>query len=237
MFKKLAITFRQKWAEYLLEILVIIVGVFGAFFLNNWNQVGLEKRASEMSLDRLTEDIKSDLDRYDFLKGRLDDRAARCDSVLNLFSDLDSKQQRLSILSVHIINFFLIEANATTYMEMLNTGRLYSMENKELRGQVINYYRNVQKWSTYIERDNQQLRTMMANPVYNDYWIITNAIRREGEISTEKFPWIEDVNPVQLRDIEALILAARNLFYDNRGTVGFLEKQATQLLHELEKNR
>ncbi len=55
--KKIFKTLKKKWAEYLLEILVIMIGILGAFMLNSWNE-DRKERIEEISL---LKDLDSDL--------------------------------------------------------------------------------------------------------------------------------------------------------------------------------
>lgn len=56
--KKLLQTLLEKWSEYLLEILVITIGILGAFALNNWN----ENRKADQKEKTLMVNLKRDFE-------------------------------------------------------------------------------------------------------------------------------------------------------------------------------
>jgi len=59
--KKILETLKQKWADYLLEILVIMIGIIGAFILNNWHVERKDRKETEDILLTIEANLKSDI--------------------------------------------------------------------------------------------------------------------------------------------------------------------------------
>ena len=63
--KKILDLLKRKWAEYLLEILVIIIGILGAFMLNNWNEGKVNSQLERQYLSSIILDLKFESQHYE----------------------------------------------------------------------------------------------------------------------------------------------------------------------------
>ena len=89
--KKLLTTLKLKWTEYLLEILVIMIGILGAYALNNWNENRKERIQETAILLQLQTEFKSNLTQLD---ERIEIRRLMINSAVRLLENIDRPQQR-----------------------------------------------------------------------------------------------------------------------------------------------
>ncbi|HCW07313.1 MAG TPA: hypothetical protein DGG95_08110 [Cytophagales bacterium] len=60
--KLLLSTIRKKWPEYILEVIVLIIGIYGAFALERWNENKNTKAFEHSTLQQILVNLKSDRD-------------------------------------------------------------------------------------------------------------------------------------------------------------------------------
>ena len=99
--KRILITLSQKWPEYLLEILVLIIGIYGAFMLDNWNQQ-TDRRSKEISmLKNLKNNLQKDTSDLNYNLNRNKEILV---SQLIILEFLDQKIDYSDSLSYHFPN-------------------------------------------------------------------------------------------------------------------------------------
>lgn len=217
------------------EIFLVVIGILIAVQLNNWNNQRKLDQVEKITLSRLEEDLRSDIQRYEFLDRAISKKIGLCDSAAQLLEKQSSSDERLHVIGIDFLSFYLLEPNTTTYDEMLNTGRLYSLSNDTLRSKIIKYYRQVQKWGKYAEKTNDQIGNAMNRAGLNDYWILESRIRNDRNIDVNQFPWLNQLTSKELKEIESFIYTTRSGLADNRRAFSYLSRVCEGLLTNLEQ--
>lgn len=63
--KRILSTLKEKWSEYILEILVITIGIFGAFLLNSWKEARTLEVQNKKIYGFIKDDLLSDISEID----------------------------------------------------------------------------------------------------------------------------------------------------------------------------
>ena len=68
--------------------------------------------------------------------------------------------------------FLDINPRATTFDEMVNSGKLYTLSNEKLTDLCIDYYEAIDKYSNSLLQMRKEYRALFFGPNMTDYWLI-----------------------------------------------------------------
>jgi len=144
--KKIIKTLRKKWAEYLLEILVIVIGIISAFMLNSWHEGRKEGQLEQKMLVELCASLQNSIIYLDRAILRNDSAEKSCQLILDYF---DSGLAYSDSLDRHFSNslFWLHPSLTNNAYESLKSYGLHLISNDSIRNGLGDIY----EWS-FIER-------------------------------------------------------------------------------------
>jgi len=156
--KKILETLENKWAEYLLEMIVIVMGILVAFTLNNWNDSRKDKLKEMELLVELKENLTEDINNF---KKSVDWQNIRIGKLTKAIIQLESSMPNLDTLLYNIRGtgyFERYEINSSAYETLKNSG-FENISSKQLKKKITHYYDVETKHMSFIvERLNNEQR-------------------------------------------------------------------------------
>lgn len=142
--KRIFETIKEKWPEYLLEVLVITFGILGAFLLNNWNENHKTSKATRAALVNVLEDLKQDSIQFHshvVNSKRLSSHLERTiDNLLSQKSD-DSLEYNYSRSRGYMVGVL----HRSAFKALNEQGLTANVEDVKLKLDLMRYYSFVQE--------------------------------------------------------------------------------------------
>lgn len=154
--KSILSTLSHKWPEYLLEILVITIGILGAFALNNWNEQQKTDKQESYLIQQLYKELKQDSLQ---LISYIDISHNHFQGATYLLDNLDNPSPNMDSVINHVFfsgRFLWFESNSPTYDEMVSSGQLGILKDDSLKYLLTRYYDLFDKYQSFQFYESQR---------------------------------------------------------------------------------
>ena len=152
--KRILQTLSQKWPEYLLEILVLIVGIYGAFAVEAWGENKARRKEELEILKGCRTELMADAMEIDLNVSELQKSLRSIDIIIKA---LEEDHPYHDSLAAHFNYLFLPMhfVHSTSTFETLRSKGLDIVSNDSLRSQLINLYDS--QYEFFIQGETEEL--------------------------------------------------------------------------------
>jgi len=249
--KKIFETLKRKWAEYLLEMMVITMGILGAFMLNNWNDERVNSSKEQIILKQLRKEY------IDNLKQLLQKVSLRNDMIHSANTILSYKKLAQSSipedsLDQHLF-FALLRPTFNPSLgvtnELISSGNLYVISNPDLRLLLTtwssSYHAVIEEEQILLQFTNELFLPFLINhyQIGNIFKHVLDTsdisskfkLGRSNHITTQTFHRGDAINLLTHPDLEDYLSTIIMLSYHTNDQSIFLKSQIEKVLRLIDQ--
>jgi len=147
---------QRDWGKVLLEILIVVVGIFIGLQVDDWNRSRIDRADIATYLDRIQQDLDHDAEFFAFLSNEAAKKKAALTALKQLIengssADTDADAFFDRLLSSTTIGFEFPEVQTVTFLDLQSSGKLSLIEDAELRRELQFYHQESLHRSDRIE--------------------------------------------------------------------------------------
>ncbi len=172
-----------KYFKYAIgEIVLVVIGILIALWINSTYNDYKEKKVEKIVLNNILADIESDYKQLTKIDSIYSKHIKKLREVRTAFFKNQNDSIKSYIKQLHYgADIEDLNPRTTTYDEMINSGKLYNLSNKNLVDLFVNYY-EMHENNTYERRqDRTEFRNLHYAPEMNDYWLLYHNIRQNNK--------------------------------------------------------
>lgn len=162
--KKILSTLKEKWTEYLIEVTVIVLGIWGAFALESWNEDNAKHELEIKILREIQSNIIKDFDDHN---GNLFHLNKMQNGSNHLLDFMNGKESWNDSLAIHIGNLMLFPdfSPVKSGYELMAANPEARIQNDSIRKNISYLYGSSYFWVEKRIAYNQENATKYYNDI------------------------------------------------------------------------
>ena len=216
------------------EIVLVVIGILIALYINNWNEIEKSKSESNRLLIVLKLDLEKDIDNFKYLRTEYNDWLLQIKNILDNVLDGNAKKiTRFDQLAAGRLSMNYLSVNKITFLDMFNSGKNLEFDNPEIVRDIKDYYQYADNQLIKLNSDNENFYQFLMK-YYGVRGINTlNRIINQRNLEYIDWSWLTNPSSIEYINLETAMLLYQLVVEENLNIMRELEKKSNLLIDKI----
>jgi hypothetical protein len=168
-----------KYLKYAIgEIILVVIGILIALGINNWNQDRLSNQQQKVYLNNFKEELVSNTKLLQRIDAQYAQHQEETTKGITLLTEDFRVSNFLTMDSLISTRWRAFPVGGSTYEEMKNNGSFYSLNNKELKKQIVQHYITAKSYASAYKEMNSNGQAILNNKDLNTLEVLRYLLKQ-----------------------------------------------------------